>query len=149
MGVRCKPGTNRWRKCSCYAQRGMSKKKPLIEVQFASIDRGRRGRCRRAEESQLCHSTRLPLERAACRHLTRAPSLAVYHDPWAMGSAFAIATRPFLLLMSPVCGSAALHIEAPLMSDNATWYKEVTSHHRPRELPRVRLAGTMLMHPTF
>ncbi len=105
--VWCKRGTNRWRKYGCYAQRAMFYKTTLTAVRLASIDRGQRGRCRRVEESQLRYFPRQP-QRAACRRL---PAAAAYLgggcDPRAFYSAFAIATRPLLLLMPPLCGSAA------------------------------------------
>ncbi len=71
-----------------------------------------------AGESQLFYFPRRPLERAVCRRLHAAAAyLADGCDPHAFCSAFAIATRPLLLLMPPLCGSAALRIdEAPPMS---------------------------------
>ncbi len=90
---------NRWRKCGCSTQQGMCHKTTQTAVQFASIGRSRRGRCRTAEESQLCYFPRRPLERAACGRLHAAAShLAVPCDPRAFRSTFATATRPLLLL---------------------------------------------------
>ncbi len=116
-------------------------KNTLTAVRLASIDHSRRGRCRRAEESQLCYFAHRPQERAVCRRLPAAAAyLAGGCDPRAFYSAFAIATRPLLLQMSPLCGSAALCIEAPLMRGR---------HPRPQELRLVCSARTMRMHSTF
>ncbi len=116
-------------------------KNTLTAVRLASIDRSRMGRCRRAEESQLFYFPRRPQERVACRRLPAAATyLAGQCDPRAFRSAFAIATRPLLLLMPPTCGSAALRIEAPPVSGYGP---------RRQELPRVCFAATMRMHWTF
>ncbi len=117
----------------------------LIEVRFASIDRCRRGRCRRVEESQRCYFPRRPQERAACRRrLTAAAAcLAGGCEPRAFYLAFAIATRPLAFLpfvMPPLCGPAALRIETPRRSSR---------HPRPRELRLVRFADTTRMHRAF
>ncbi len=116
-------------------------KNTLTKVRLESIDRSQRGRCSRAEESQLFYFAHRLQERAACRRLPAAAAyLAGDHDACAFRSACAIATRP-LLLMPPLYGSAALRIdEAPLMRGG---------HPRPQELPRVCFAGTMRMHRTL
>ncbi len=119
----------------------MYHKTSLTEVRLASIDRSRRGRCRRAEESQLCYFPRQPQGHAACRRLPAAAYLACVYDPRAFRSAFAIATRPLLLLVPPLSGSAALRIEAPVMRR--------VCDPRPQGLPRVCFADTMRMHRTF
>ncbi len=107
-------------------------------VRLSSIDRCRRRRCRRAEESQLFYLPRLPQEHAACRRLTAAVSLAGLHGPRALGSTFAIATRPLLLLLLPMYGSAALRIETSLVRNRP--------YPRRRELSLVCFGGTLRMH---
>ncbi len=113
-------------------------------MRFASIDRCRRGRYRRAGESQLCYFPRRQQRpRAFCRRLTAAAVyLACGYGPHAYCSAFAIATCPLLLLRMPLqCGSAALRIEVPL--------KMGRYHPRPRELRLVGFVGTMRMRSAF
>ncbi len=117
-------------------------KNTLTAVRLASIDRSRRGRCMRGEESQLFYLPHRPLERAACRRLHAAAAyLAGHCDPRSFCSAFAIATHPLLLLlMPPLCGSAALRTKAPLIRSRIP---------RQRELRLVCSARTMWMQSTF
>ncbi len=142
MKTLCKEGTNRWRKYDCYTEREMCQKTSATEMQFASTDRCQRGRCKRAEEAQLCCYPLRPLERAVCRRRAAAAAASLDNENHhrAFYSTFAIATRPLLLLKPALCRSAALRIETPPVSRR---------HPRRLELPRGHFAGTMRIHCTF